>query len=62
MGKIERTEKYWICDACAEKKKYVAWKTGNTLIMGLCGWCDSREESFLTPVEDFRKPKEAADE
>jgi hypothetical protein len=53
---MERADKYWICDECAER---LGWKDpaqGVTVIRGLCGHCDRKDETFLTPTSDFTKP------
>ena len=49
---------YWLCDDCATKRGLESFKTGNSVIIGLCGNCDSREEQKLTPVVDLRKKRE----
>ena len=54
--KPERTDKYWICDACAKERGWTCEANGITVIAGLCGWCDEPEEVVLTPVRDFKKP------
>lgn len=51
---MERQPKYWICDLCALKKDLHPFKTGNTLAIGLCGWCDHPDESPLTPICDLK--------
>jgi hypothetical protein len=51
-----RAGPYWICDACAKSKGWTAPDGGNTIIRGLCGHCDRKDETFLTPIRDFKKP------
>lgn len=58
MNESERIDPYWICSSCATKKGWVPFKTGNTMIMGLCGYCGTGHEEMLTPVCDFKKPKD----
>lgn len=51
----ERLEGF-ICDECVEKRKLVTrYPTGgNTITRGLCGYCDRKDEVFLTPIVDFK--------
>ncbi len=49
--------KYWICDGCAVERKWTPFKTGNTLSMGLCSWCESNKETMLTPLRDLKDGK-----
>lgn len=56
----EREGKYWICSDCAKAK---GWKSaypngGNTVIRGMCGHCDRKDETFLIPTRDFKKTGE----
>lgn len=51
-----RTDKYWICDNCAELKKWVGPQWAVTCILGLCGWCNREDETTLTPCCDFSGP------
>lgn len=51
---MKRMEKYWICDACALKRGWKSFKTGNTLVLGHCGWCDHLSEEALTPLRDLK--------
>lgn len=52
MTNPERMSKYWICNSCALER---GWKkTGNTITTGLCGWCDDKEEGWLTPLRDLK--------
>jgi transcription elongation factor Elf1 len=53
----KRTPTYWICNDCADKKGLVCKKTGNTVILGLCGHCENPMEIALTPVRDFVRKK-----
>jgi len=48
---------YWICDECARRNNWVFPNGGNTIIRGKCGHCKQKEEVFLTPTRDFRKPR-----
>lgn len=50
----ERQGKYWICNDCADKRGFRPFKSGNTIILGLCGWCDRDDESGLTPLRDLK--------
>lgn len=50
-------DKYWICPTCADERRLYPFKTGNTLILDRCGWCDSEKEEYLTPVIDLRKAR-----
>lgn len=54
MSEDKRLGKYWICAECAAKKDLHPFKTGNTMTLGLCSWCDSPAESFLTPLRDLK--------
>lgn len=54
----ERESTYWICDGCADQRGWVMYKTGNTTIRGLCGWCTFPLTVKLTPTRDFKKPIE----
>ena len=63
-NKIERVDKYWICDDCV-RDDHPNWETaypngGNTVTFGLCGHCDDTEEKKLTPVSDYHKPNKRA--
>ncbi len=49
-----RMSKYWMCDVCAVRHGFICFKTGNTVSMGLCGWCDSDKEQWLTPLRDLK--------
>jgi hypothetical protein len=50
-------EKYWICQKCADGRKLYPFKTGNTLILDRCGWCESEKKEYLTPLVDLRKAR-----
>lgn len=54
-SKEERTAKYWICDECADKRKWIGPKYAVTCIRGLCGHCERPDETTLTPMCDFDK-------
>jgi hypothetical protein len=55
MGE-KRAHKYWICEACAKKKRWkLRQEFGNTVIRGLCGHCKSTEEVWLVPKVDFNQ-------
>lgn len=53
--------KYWICDSCALKHNLKPFKSGYTLILGLCGWCESKKEQMLTPLIDLKSSKSIDD-
>lgn len=57
QDKKERVGGYWICTSCANERGWILKDKMNTLIMGLCGHCDSGKEEMLTPTIDFIKPK-----
>lgn len=52
----ERMDKYWICDTCAALRDWKCFKTGNTVCLGLCGWCDYPHEQAMTPLRDLTNP------
>ncbi len=56
MDTPERQAKYWICDDCAKKAKMLPPIGNVTVIKGLCGYCDSTIEVFLTPTIDYDRP------
>jgi hypothetical protein len=49
-------DKYWICNQCAEGKGWIPPTGAVTIIMGVCGHCHSKEERYLTPTCDFKRP------
>lgn len=51
-----RTAKYWLCDNCAESQDLVTrYPDGcNTIIKGLCGHCSRSDDTWLTPIVDFK--------
>lgn len=55
MKKNNLTSKYWICNSCASKKKWKEVNYSTTKIMGRCGYCKSKKEVELTPINDFIK-------
>lgn len=60
LNEGERVSKYWICNDCAKAKKWTAPQWAVTVLKGLCGWCDRKDESTLTPVVDFNGPGKEA--
>lgn len=47
---------YAICDLCAHLNDLHAFKTGNTVSMGKCGYCKCGREEMLTPLRDLKRP------
>lgn len=50
----ERSDKYWMCDFCADKRGFKPFKECYTITSGLCGWCDDETERPLTPLRDLK--------
>lgn len=59
MGKhpCERGAPYWICNSCIALFGGETWKTGNTLAMMECGYCNDGVVCLCTPVVDIGWPK-----
>jgi hypothetical protein len=56
--RIERVGTYWICYDCVIEK-HPDWELPGwpvTVTKGLCGHCDRKDEAFLTPIVDFKRP------
>lgn len=49
---------YFICSPCAAERGGVDWKTGNTRCLDKCPYCNSKEDVTVTPVVDFRWPRD----
>lgn len=45
-----------LCNACAEAKGWKCFKTGHTVMMGVCPGCNRK--TWLTPEVDFVKDPE----
>lgn len=58
MKQSKRIETYWICEDCADKRGW-SFPKGyvGTVISGLCGHCNRKDEATLIPTRDFVKSK-----
>lgn len=56
----EREAPWWLCNECADRRGLEVKKELNTVIKGLCGNCEREDETFLTPLEDFRKKQDGS--
>lgn len=54
---MKERSKYWMCGECAKKRWLIRPDFAVTVILGVCGHCNSETEAFLTPVCDFVDPK-----
>lgn len=57
MKYVDPLPHYWICDACANKRGGVYFKTCSTASLVECQYCNEVED-FIFPVRDYRWPKE----
>lgn len=56
MAKNEFADKYWICSACAKKRKWKLPVGAYTVISGRCSYCKTGVSEILTPIVDFKRP------